>query len=255
MMLEKGLRLEYSPAALVLGSEKLTPEMKAVIQEAFRARPYEEYGAVEQCVLATECEFGSLHVNPDFGIVEILDEQGMPVPVGEPGRIVCTGLLSETQPLIRYDIGDLGMLSAASCVCGRDQLPVLCEVSGRSEDVIVGRDGRQLVRFHGLFIDLPHVLEGQVIQETLDLIRVRVVARPGFDHREQQLIHQRLQERLGAIQVVVERVNRIERTPRGKFRAVISKVPVNAARTFDVSNRHGAVRLPSVVDDCDAGGN
>jgi phenylacetate-CoA ligase len=252
MMLETGQRLEYSPAALVLGSEKLTPEMKTVIQDAFRARPYEEYGAVEQCALATECEFGSLHVSPDFGIIEILDEQDMPVPDGKPGRIVCTGLLSETQPLIRYDIGDVGMLSAANCACGRDQLPVLCEITGRLEDVIVGRDGRQIVRFHGLFIDLPHVLEGQVIQETLDLIRVRVVTRPGFEQREEQLIHQRLSERLGAIRVAVERVNRIERTPRGKFRAVISNVSLNAARAIDVTSGSRTRRLPKVPHDNDA---
>jgi phenylacetate-CoA ligase len=94
MMLDKGLRLDYAPLALVLSSEKLTQTMKSVIQEAFRARPYEEYGAVEQCVLATECEFGNLHINSDFGIVEILDEKDIPVPVGMPGRIVCTSLLS-----------------------------------------------------------------------------------------------------------------------------------------------------------------
>ena len=235
MMLESGLSLDYSPAALILGSEKLTPEMKTVIHKAFHARPYEEYGAVEQCVLATECEFGSLHVNPDFGIVEILDERNTPVPMGEVGRIVCTGLLTETQPLIRYDIGDFGMLSTANCSCGRDQLPVLREVTGRVEDSIIGKDGRQVVRFHGLFIDLPHVLEGQVIQETPDLIRVRVVAQPGFENQERQLIRQRLEERLGAIRVVVERVGGIERTARGKFRAVVSRLPAKSVRELGVS--------------------
>src|ERR1700681_79374 len=79
MMLNQGLRLDYAPVALVLSSEKLTEKMKSVIQEAFRARPYEEYGAVEQCVLATECELGNLHINSDFGIVEIVDDNDMPV--------------------------------------------------------------------------------------------------------------------------------------------------------------------------------
>jgi phenylacetate-CoA ligase len=232
MILEKGLRLDYSPSALVLSSEKLTPEMKAVIQEAFRARPYEEYGSVEQCALATECEFGSLHIQSDFGIVEIVDEHDMPVPDGEPGRVLCTSLLSEAQPLIRYDLGDFGMLSAGRCDCGRDHLPVLRELTGRSEDAIVGRDGRQIVRFHGLFIDLPHVLEGQVIQETRDFIRVRVVARPGFGRREQELICARLRERLGRIHVEVERVDRIERTARGKFRAVISRLTEKNSSPF-----------------------
>jgi len=237
MMLEQGLRLDYSPSALVLGSEKLTAEMRMVIEEAFRARVYAEYGSVEQCALATECEFGSLHVSPDFGIVEILDEQDMPVPVGAVGRIVCTSLLSETQPLIRYDIGDFGRFSAARCDCGRDHLPVLGELTGRCEDSIVGRDGRQIVRFHGLFIGLPHVWEGQVIQEALDFVRVRVVTRPGFDNQERRLICERLQERLGAIRVEVEVVSKIERTARGKFRAVISHLRDNDTRRFHSSSR------------------
>jgi len=231
MMLEKGVKLEYTPTALILGSEQLTAEMKTAIQEAFRARPYEEYGAVENCMLATECESGSLHMNPDFGIVEIVDEQGMPVPAGAEGRIVCTGLLSNAQPLIRYDIGDIGVMSESKCICGRDQLPVLREIVGRVEDVIVGRDGRQMVRFHGLFINLPHVLEGQVIQEELDFVRVRVVTKPGFGHEERQLIYRRMQERLGKIRVEVECVEGIERTHRGKFRAVISRLSADARQS------------------------
>jgi phenylacetate-CoA ligase len=216
----------------VLSSEKLTDNMRGVIQNAFRARPYEEYGAVEQCVLATECEFGSLHINSDFGIVEILDEKDLPVPAGVQGRIVCTGLLSETQMLIRYDIGDIGMLSASGCSCGRDHLPVLQEVTGRLEDAIIGRDGRQTVRFHGLFIDLPHVLEGQVIQESLDVIRIRIVAKAGFDDKEKQTIRRRVEERIGKIRVEIEPVDRIERTERGKFRAVISLLSSNTAPEF-----------------------
>lgn len=227
MMLSQGMRLDYAPAALVLSSEKLTPEMKRVIHSAFRARPYEEYGAVEQCVLATECEAGNLHVNSDFGIAEIVDERNQPVPAGVKGRIICTSLLSETQPLIRYDIGDIGMLSRDGCACGRDHLPVLQEVTGRVEDAIVGVDGRQTVRMHGLFVDLPSVLEGQVIQEALDCVRVRVVTQPSFDAKEQQIIRRRLQERVGNVQVVVESVDHIERTEGGKFRAVVSRLREN----------------------------
>jgi phenylacetate-CoA ligase len=236
MMLEQGIALSYQPKALVLSSEKLTSRMKVVIEQAFQARPYEEYGAVENCVLATECESGNLHVNPDFGIVEIVDEQGIPVPPGQSGRIICTGLLNETQPLIRYDIGDVGAFSIHSCACGRDQLPVLQEIFGRSEDVVIAPDGRQTVRFHALFINLPHVLEGQVIQEQLDFIRVRVVARSGFDDQERALIAHRLQERLGAIRVEVECVDEIERTERGKFRAVISRLAAGSRNGSPVTN-------------------
>lgn len=229
MMVARGLQLDYAPTALVLSSEKLTREMKKTIRRAFRARAYEEYGAVEQCVLATECEAGNLHINSDFGLVEIVDENNVPVPAGVPGRIVCTSLLSDTQPLIRYDIGDIGTLSSRHCACGRNHLPVLEEVIGRVEDAIVGSDGRQTVRMHGLFIDLPHVLEGQVVQESLDCIRVRVVAVPGFNQEERETIRERLEERLGKIRVLIDTVDQIEGSARGKFKAVVSLLGDNSS--------------------------
>jgi phenylacetate-CoA ligase len=177
--------------------------------------------------MATECEAGSLHISPDFGIVEILDDHDIPVPEGKPGRIVCTGQLSETQPLVRYDLGDVGTISKSKCPCGRDHLPVLEEIVGRLEDAVLGSDGRETVRMHSLFVDLPYVLEGQVIQEQLDFIRVRVVAKSDFGNEEKQLICRRLRERLGPIRVEVECVDKIERTHRGKFRSVISRLPPN----------------------------
>jgi phenylacetate-CoA ligase len=226
LMLADGLKLDYVPHALVLSSEKLTAEMKDTLFRAFGARAYEEFGAVENCVLATECEQGRLHVSPDFGIVEIVDDAGRPVPPGNVGKMVCTGLANLTQPLIRYDIGDLAAWATEPCPCGRDHLPVLEQIVGRLEDVIVGRHGQMTVRFHGLFINLPNVLEGQVIQEDLDHIRVRVVAREGFSETDVQTIRRRVaEERLGPINVEVECVPQIERTERGKFRAVINRLP------------------------------
>lgn len=225
-MIQQNLRLDYQPDAVILSSEKLTPEMKDWITRAFNARAYQEYGSVENCALVTECECGSLHVNPDFGIVEIVDDQGLPVPPGREGRILCTGLLNEAQPLIRYDVGDRAIWAESPCPCGRDQLPVLQDIVGRLEDVIVGLDGREMVRFHGIFIGLPHVLEGQIIQERRDLVRVRIVATEGFGEKEEEAIRNRITlGRLGPVHVGIERVTEIERTERGKFRAVISRIP------------------------------
>ena len=224
MMLQEGVLLGYAPKALVLSAEKLTPVMKDVIAQAFRARAFEEYSAVENCMLATECQHGSLHVSPDHGIIEIVDEGGLPVAPGREGRIVCTGLLNDAQPLIRYEIGDVGTWSDSTCPCGRDHLPVLKEVVGRLGDAVVAPDGRRMVRFGGVFAGLPHVLEGQVIQVELAKYRVKVVAIEGFGASDVESIRSRFHERLGPVEVQVERVSELERNGRGKLRAVISRV-------------------------------
>lgn len=66
--------------------------------------------------------------------------------------------------------------------------------------------------------------EAQIIQERLDLVRVLCVPADGFSTGTAEEIAERLRERLGDIQVVVEEVEAIPRGPGGKFRAVVSKV-------------------------------
>jgi phenylacetate-CoA ligase len=225
LMLDRGLSLNYQPAALVLGSEKLTTETKLQLQAAIGARAFEEYGSVENCLLATECEAGSLHVSSDFGIVELLDDVGAPVAPGQPGRVVATCLLNYTQPLIRYELGDIASWSLDPCRCGRSQHPVLREVVGRVDDVLTGPDGRQVVMFHGVFLGLPSVHEGQLVQETTSRIAARVVAPGGLSAGESSQIVARIRQRLGDVTVRVDTVPHIERTERGKFRAVVSLLP------------------------------
>lgn len=224
MMLKEELALNYKPLAAITSSEKLTPPMRDTIRRAWGCRAYEEYGSVENCGLATECEHGRLHVSPDFGIIEIVDDEGNPVAAGVEGRVLCTGLLNSAQFLVRYDIGDRAVWSEEECPCGRRHLPVLERIVGRVEDVVVGRDGREMVRFHGIFIDLPHVMQGQVIQEGSDRFRVCVIVEHGFGDRQVREIHRRFEQRLGPTEVVVQQVDDLERTPSGKVRAVINRM-------------------------------
>ncbi len=223
-MRQSGLSFDFQPDVAITSSEKLTAGMTAVIEAVWGCPAYEEYSSVENCGLATQCECGRLHVSPDFGIIEIVDSNGMPVPPGSEGRIVCTGLLNDAQCLVRYAIGDIGAWSSETCPCGREQLPVLKEVTGRIEDIVVGPDGRAMVRFHGIFIGLPHVLEGQVVQEELDRFSVRIVAEEGFGKAQVSEIVHRFQQRLGRVHVEVERVDMLERNASGKIRSVISRV-------------------------------
>ena len=210
--------------AIITTSEILTVEMRQVMEQAYGCRVFEEYSTVENAVFAGECENGRLHVSPDVSIVEILSPDGRPCPPGELGEVVATVLSRTYQPLIRFRLGDLAMWDTEQCPCGR-QMPVIKEVVGRIEDVIAGPDGRQMVRFHGVFVGQPHVREGQVVQEALDRIRVKVVPTDGFGQEDIADIIRRVQQRLGnGVTVVVEQVKDIPRTPAGKFQAVVSKL-------------------------------
>jgi len=218
--------LEFGPGAKVaiLGSEKTWPHMRERIESVFGLRVYEEYGSVENCVLATECELGGLHVHPDFGLVEILDEHDHPVPPGTVGRLVCTGLLNDIQPLIRYEIGDLAAWSPRVCPCGRSTLPLLERIAGRQNDVIYRGDGVAIIGGDEIFSGVEHVIEGQVVQESIGRFRIRVVPATGFGPAEEARLAERLSDRVGPAAVIVESVEMIERTKQGKFKPVVNEM-------------------------------
>jgi len=219
-------QLELPPIkAVITTSEKLTPEMRSIIGEAFRSKVHEEYGCVENLFFACDNEYGQLLVSPDCGLIEIVDREFRPVAPEEYGEVLATGFIRPSQPMIRYRIGDLAAFSDEKPKCGRG-MPVLREVQGRVEDTVYGPDGRRMVRFHGIFVDQPHIQEGQIIQEKLDLIRVKIVPKPGFGENDIRDISGRIQQRLtNRMSVVVEIVEKIERTKAGKFRAVICNLP------------------------------
>ncbi len=156
----------------------------------------------------------------------MLHDDGSTARPGETGHLVATGLINSAQPLIRYRVGDrLRLDEASSCECGRS-LPIVAAIEGRSDDVIVTPDGRQIGRLDPIFKGELPIVEAQIIQEAKDRVRLRYVAAEqaggaDLDQQLQKLVVDRLG---GGMHVEVEQVVEIERDSRGKFRAVISAV-------------------------------
>lgn len=222
-ILEK--QIEVPPLkAVITTSEKVTPQMRQVMEQAYGCHVFEEYSTVENVIFASEDRHGRLLCSPDVAVVEILRPDGTACDPGEIGEVVATCISYSYQSLIRYRLGDLAAWQTDSAPESLP-MPILKEVTGRIEDVVIAPDGRQMVRFHGIFIDQPHVMEGQIIQEELDLIRCKVVTTPDFNQTDIDEIIQRIQQRLtDRVRVIVEPVEHIPRTKSGKFKAVISKL-------------------------------
>jgi len=212
------------PKAIITTSEALTDLAKLRIQKAWNCRVYERYGAVEGCVLATECEKGRLHISPEVGIVEILNSEGEPVEPGETGELVCTGLENTLQPLLRYRIGDMAQWAKNQrCECGRT-MPVIESIEGRVEDLCYTRDGRQILRFDSVFKGVRKIREAQVVQEAIDLFAIRVVTERGFGDREERQLEENVKLYIGDVRVDVQKVDQIDRGSSGKFEAVRCKL-------------------------------
>jgi phenylacetate-CoA ligase len=220
---ESGLKAPALKA--VLGStDKLTSEMRNTIRRVFHCETFDSYNGVDICNLISECEHHRLHIVPDAGIVEVLNENGENCKQGEVGELVSTGLLNFDQPLIRYKIGDLVKLSKeTTCPCGRNMV-IIDEIVGRIEDVVIGPDGREMRRFNRILIEIGSVIEGQIIQHELTKFEIKLVVFQSPSQLELETIRSRMFAQLGKVDIEIQIVDSIPRGPNGKFKAVISHV-------------------------------
>jgi phenylacetate-CoA ligase len=221
-ILQNGEKIELKAA--ITDAEPLYEYQRKVISEAFNCPVYDTYSLGEMVTAASVCEKRSRHLWPEAGIVEILDKDGSKITNSTSGRLVATGLLNDAMPLIRYDTLDIAdPITNEQCGCGRT-LPIIPALYGRKDDAIFTRDGRRIFLLDIIFEPQFHVEEGQIIQETLEDFRVRVVPTIGWSAKDEQGIISAMLKRLGPVHVIVEPVEKIERTWRGKLRVLISKV-------------------------------
>jgi phenylacetate-CoA ligase len=211
----KQKRRDLQMDVVIANAEPLYDYQREIIAEAFACPVRETYGMAEACAAASECEHGKLHEWSDVGIVE---QDGS--FSNEPMDFLCTGLVNADMPLIRYRVGDCGIFSGETCSCGR-KLPVIKQIEGRNDDVLYTADGRRVGRLDPVFKDNLPVVEAQIIQESLKNIKVLYVPAAEFNQRAAKNLTERIRERMGDVEVNLEKVAQIERTNRGKFRAVI----------------------------------
>ncbi|MEZ4601741.1 MAG: hypothetical protein R2940_18275 [Syntrophotaleaceae bacterium] len=154
LMEAAGKRLDFQPAAVFCGSEKLFPYQRVKIEVVFGCRAYHWYGHSECLALGGACEYSdTLHFYPQYGYTELIpsgvfDEQGR-----ELFEIVATGFNNPVMPLIRYRTGDYAIPAAnQSCRCGRNYLLI---------DEVVGRQQEFIVDAHGSLISATSLVFGQ----------------------------------------------------------------------------------------------
>jgi phenylacetate-CoA ligase len=130
---------------VISSAETLYQHQRDIIESVFKCKVFNRYGSREFDTIAHECmEHKGLHISAENVFVEILDTAGNPCKPGTRGRIVITDLDNYVFPFIRYEIGDIGILSDRKCGCGRG-LPLIEAIEGRTWDVIVGANGNQLI--------------------------------------------------------------------------------------------------------------
>ena len=90
------------------------------IKEKWDVELFATYSSTEMGATFSECPYGcGGHVHPELIIVEIIGDDDLPVPDGQPGEIVVTTLGVEGMPLLRFRTGDIAAKITERCQCGR----------------------------------------------------------------------------------------------------------------------------------------
>ncbi|MGB9614358.1 MAG: phenylacetate--CoA ligase family protein [Fervidobacterium sp.] len=215
--------------AVLTSSETLHSIQRETIERQFCCRVFDFYGLAERTIFATECErHEGHHINMEYGIVEVVDDRGDPMPKGKVGKLVGTSLHNFGMPFIRYVTGDVSSISLEGCSCGRG-LPLMTDVTTKAEDIVVTKDGRFIspsVLTHP-FKPLHSIQISQIVQEEIDHLLIKIVPREYFSDEDRDQLVSALRERVGSdINIEIQLVQEIPLTESGKFRWVISNVPL-----------------------------
>lgn len=233
-LIQAGQRLPMQ--AVFTSSETLHHTQRETIEEAFQCSVYDFYGQAERVIFAGQCEFHEgKHLFAEYGVTEIVNDEGEPVPTGETGWLTGTTLWNRGMPLIRYRTTDLSSRLNANCQCGRS-LGRIADVTTKAEDIVVTPEGRYIspsVLTHA-FKPIDSILKSQIIQDDITAITVKLVAGAQFTAEDQRQLVTALGKRVGEEMTIrVERVEDIPPEPSGKFRWVISRVNHMASVAWD----------------------
>ncbi|MEU7827824.1 hypothetical protein [Nonomuraea sp. NPDC049129] len=173
---EELARLRRTLRIVMTESELLLPEHRAMFAERFGAPVFDEYSAFEVLNVTYDCRYGRAHLGEDRVYCEIVDAAGDPVPDGEAGQVVVTAFMERAMPLLRYSLGDIGLIEPGRCRCGR-RFRILRLTTGRSNDYVTLPSGERLYpdAFLHLAATHPGISECFVHQDTAGLVRVHVV--------------------------------------------------------------------------------
>jgi phenylacetate-CoA ligase len=211
----------------IVTSEMLFDEDKKLLEERFRIPIINEYGSAELDIIALENPEGVWKINSETLFVEILDEDDQVLPYGQEGRIVVTSLYNKAHPMIRYEVGDIGILDEKSTL----QNPILKKLIGRTNDVAILPSGKKSPGLTFYYVtksiieDDGNVKEFVIKQTKIDTFNIEYVS-------EFELSKVQIQQIEKAITTYLEnnltfsfvRKEKLERSKSGKLKQFVSLI-------------------------------
>ena len=172
----------YRPRAVLTTSEMLTESDRHIIEKTLGAPVFDAWGLNDGGASAYECAaHAGMHVDMTRAYVETADDAGQPV-WDTPGHIVVTSLTNKAFPFVRYDTGDMGVLTWRDCMCGRSGL-MLTQVLGRSDERLVIGGVRTEAAADIWLTDINRLRRWRIVQDSPVHITVTFDVEAGYDRR------------------------------------------------------------------------
>ncbi|WP_233586844.1 phenylacetate--CoA ligase family protein [Formosa maritima] len=213
--------------ACVVTSEMLFENDKKLLELQFGIPVINEYGASELDIIAFQNTNDEWQVNSETLLVEILDNDNNILPLGEEGRIVITSLYNKAHPFIRYDIGDIGILSKNSTI----KKPILEKLTGRTNDIAILPSGKKAAGLTFYYItksiieDDGNVKEFIIEQILKDAFTIKYVSQNELSDDKMKVISKEMEHYLEkGLHINFERQIKLERSKSGKLRQFSSKI-------------------------------
>lgn len=227
---QKGVRLNSACPTLeacIVTSEMLFESDKLLLENQFGIPVVNEYGASELDLIAFQNKDDEWQVNSETLFVEILDQNDNPLPNGEEGRVVITSLYNKAHPFIRYDIGDIGVLSKTSTI----KKPILEKLIGRTNDIAILPSGKKAAGLTFYYItkslieDDGNVKEFVIEQLKKDLFKIIYSSEKDLNKEKIDAITKEMKRYLEpGIEIIFKRVKILERSNSGKLKQFTSQV-------------------------------
>ena len=219
-MNERGWSGRIRPRAVLVSSETLFDWQRDDIERAFACKVFNGYSLGEPVCFVTECPEGSMHISPEYGVIELLKTD-------EGHEIVATGLINDAMPFLRYRTGDLAVPGdGATCRCGRG-LPTIGAIVGRVDDMVVTPEGVTVgpAALSLAFQSVSNLREAQIVQDNTERIALALAVTPRYGPADEQFLLSELRKRLGPRLVIeLTYVDAVPRTSGGKQRLVVSSL-------------------------------
>lgn len=229
---KNNLKLKYKLKAILATSENIYDHQRKFIEEYYGARVFSFYGHTERLIFAGECEQStSYHVNPIYGIAEIIDKNNNTVEPGDNGELVGTGFFNKHMPLIRYKTGDIARFKKDNeCECGRNH-QIIERVEGRWRQEMLVKDDGTLFSMTALNIhsEIASIIEKfQFYQDTPGKIIMNIIPLENASEYEIDILINEITNKIGeGITIDVKIVDAIENKKNCKFTFVNQKLNID----------------------------